>query len=163
MELPTTKEQILNNAILIKQPPLVNGIYFLILNGVIVYIGSSNNCTHRLKTHRRDRKIMYNHYYIVEHDVLKGNDLKALEIEYIKHHKPRYNRQHNPDYTNKKKVLWFAFLQHFNTYVEVSKLTRVQLSTTQNIITGVRTIKDAVYQKVFDAVVTNGYKNATNN
>ena len=153
MELRASKSDILNNAIRITKPPIIKGIYFLLFNKEIVYIGSSQDFMHRLKMHRDERKIVFNGYHVIKIDNIRGRKLVAVENQYIKLYKPRFNRTANPDYLNKKKVLWFTFLKKFNTYKQVSVLSGVPLSTTNYIISGKRTVKDETYRKVFDAVM----------
>ena len=153
MELQTTTTQILSNSIQVTTPPMVNGIYFLILNDEIVYIGSSSNCTHRLSTHRRERNIVFNRYHVLNKPSTKGRYLVSLEAAYIRHYKPRFNRTFNPDYLEGKKLLWFTFLKNFNSFAEVSRLTGVTVSTVRLIILEKRLVKDEVYKKVCDLIM----------
>lgn len=73
----------------------LRGIYFLINEDRVVYVGQSVNCFHRINLHylNKDgiegaRNKQFTHYYIIEY----SGDLDELERVYIKMIKPEYNR-----------------------------------------------------------------------
>lgn len=90
------KEEILKRSKKLK--PNTNGIYFLIQNKEIVYVGcSTSSCENRILYHRRSG-IKFNSFYILE---VISNNLFALEKEFIIKLRPRYNKSQNPDYYDK--------------------------------------------------------------
>ena len=84
-----TKQQILERAKMFKKFPKTNGIYFLINNDEIIYIGSSTDCHKRIKMHKKNKKMKFNGFHIVKRKD-KQQRLK-LETEYIKLYKPLLN------------------------------------------------------------------------
>jgi len=74
----------------LKEKPL-RGIYFLILNKTVVYVGQSNNIAVRSHTHK-DKK--FNHILYIESD---KNSLNNLEAHYIIAFHPEYNKTHQDE------------------------------------------------------------------
>lgn len=82
---PRTKAQILRGAS--KLPGFSRGIYFLIRNKEVVYVGKSDsNMMKRIVEHWKDKK--FDSFYTI--DIPSGN-LDVLEADYIWEFKPRYN------------------------------------------------------------------------
>lgn len=65
------------------------GIYFLIQDDEIVYIGQSVHIPNRLKTHQGGEKV-FNKVFFVE---CSGNDLDELEKHYIRSFTPKLNKK----------------------------------------------------------------------
>lgn len=64
------------------------GIYFLILNNHVVYVGQSRHSIHaRIKSHLREKT--FDRYFILP---CEPEDLDYLETKYIAEHTPVYNR-----------------------------------------------------------------------
>jgi excinuclease UvrABC nuclease subunit len=68
--------------------PPITGIYFLILNTDIVYVGQSTDVEFRVHSHRRRGEKVFDSFYCVSCDPEK---LDILEAEYIVQFNPRYN------------------------------------------------------------------------
>jgi hypothetical protein len=66
----------------------VCGIYFLMFDGEVVYVGQSTSCHGRISTHVLEGKKQFDACYIVRTD---ATSLTALEALYIKKFEPRYN------------------------------------------------------------------------
>jgi hypothetical protein len=80
------KDYILSNSI----PALpLCGIYFLIKDDEIVYIGQSIHIPHRLKNHKRDKK-PFDKVFFIE---CKRRELDRLERMLIRQYTPRLNRK----------------------------------------------------------------------
>jgi excisionase family DNA binding protein len=65
------------------------GIYFLILNDAVVYVGQSRDCHARLREHERDGK-KFDKFHIIE---AYPRDLNRLEAHYIRKLSPPLNVQ----------------------------------------------------------------------
>ena len=78
---------VLNMAIPVEAP--VFGIYFLLENEQVVYVGKSKDCRARIQQHMNDKS--FDAYTISECDL--GIDLDELEAVHIAHYLPRDNRQ----------------------------------------------------------------------
>jgi len=83
------KEEILEKKKKINDVP---GIYFLIKEEEIVYIGSSKNTLNRIRHHLTSSKKNFNYYYIIPFKKIKKKNLLLLESEYILKFFPKYNR-----------------------------------------------------------------------
>ena len=66
----------------------VCGVYFLIHDGAIVYVGQSKNVLFRLAEHRRDDVKLFQSFYFIE---CKASELDNLEALYIQKFKPVHN------------------------------------------------------------------------
>jgi hypothetical protein len=64
------------------------GIYFLMHNREIVYVGQSVNCHARMGTHLNDEMKVFDSYFIIE---CPANRLDELEAKYIVQLRPKYN------------------------------------------------------------------------
>lgn len=71
------------------------GIYFLIKDGVIVYIGQSKKVFSRIEAHRDDPKKDFDTACYFE---CKEEELDAFEVSLIRAFWPKYNTVHNPAY-----------------------------------------------------------------
>lgn len=69
------------------------GIYFLIRNNQIVYIGKSTTLAFRLQEHRRGKD--FNRVFFIE---CEEDELLELEKRYIKKFAPPLNKKQNPTY-----------------------------------------------------------------
>lgn len=69
------------------------GIYFLINNNTIVYVGQSIDLWQRIQQHKEKRAMMFDAVSWVACDVGKLNE---LELFYIDRLKPKYNIGHRP-------------------------------------------------------------------
>ena len=129
------KRQILSQA----KPLYYNvvGVYFLIKDEEIVYIGSSANCGKRIENHKSNIQMRFNRVYV--HPVFeKSYDHYRFDLEkyFIKEFKPKFNRVHNPDYMHGTKALWFTYLSKFKNFKEVAELSDVQLFKVKSILEG---------------------------
>jgi hypothetical protein len=80
------KEYIISNSV----PALpLCGIYFLIKDNEIVYVGQSIHIPRRLKTHKRDQK-SFDKVFFVE---CKRKELDCLERKYIRKFVPKLNKR----------------------------------------------------------------------
>ena len=73
--------------------PVIVGVYFLILNEKIVYIGSSSNCHSRIKTHKSNRKMMFQEHFILP--TVSREQATQTEKKYIQKFTPKHNLKHN--------------------------------------------------------------------
>jgi len=63
------------------------GIYFLIKDNSVVYVGQSKNMVERIHAHARDKD--FDSYYFLEVD---SNELNNFEAMYITLYQPEYNK-----------------------------------------------------------------------
>ena len=63
------------------------GLYILLLDGVVVYIGKSKNIKNRVREHRRDKNFNEIHSIIFRND----GDIDLYEPFLINKYKPKYN------------------------------------------------------------------------
>jgi excinuclease UvrABC nuclease subunit len=85
------------------------GIYFLLLNGSIVYVGQSTNVLQRVWNHQTEGIKEHDSVFYVECSIKL---LDSLEQHYIKLYKPRYNKVGNPDYIAvAKPIRWSSSLK----------------------------------------------------
>ncbi|MFW6281710.1 MAG: GIY-YIG nuclease family protein [bacterium] len=70
--------------------PKTTGIYKLIQDDEIVYIGQSLNCERRIGTHLKSDDKDFNSFEIIP---CKEQELDELEREYINKYEPEYNKQ----------------------------------------------------------------------
>lgn len=80
-------------------------IYFLIENGIVVYVGKTENGKWRIKQHKNQKK--YDDVYIIK---CNFDDLMELEDYYMMKYKPKYNIMYN---TTRKNIM--------NAYNEVRR------------------------------------------
>lgn len=71
-------------------PPRINGIYFLILSGEVVYVGQSSDIVQRIYTHIDHRDMAFDDVVYVE---CADEETDALEGTLIRFLKPRCNTQ----------------------------------------------------------------------
>lgn len=126
-------DNIIDNSIDIKKP-VISGVYFLIYQTRIVYIGSSYDVYLRMETHKKNSRLRFNKYFIHPiYTVLKvGKEkdaLKELEKKYIIKYKPRFNFKDNPDYKNGKKEVLRTYLNEFKNLQEVVDLCEIKITT----------------------------------
>jgi len=86
LHIMKSKKEIMDNA---KIFDLKCGIYFLINNGEIVYIGQSVNFESRIASHIKDNEKQFTHY---SYDICQEKDLTIMEALYIKYFSPVYNK-----------------------------------------------------------------------
>ena len=84
------KEQIVRSAE--KRFPVVLGVYFLIADREIVYVGQSQNILDRLGKHHAEGRINFDEYFILP---CEKEDLINLETIYIRKFNPKFNRQND--------------------------------------------------------------------
>ena len=93
------------------------GIYFLINEGEVVYVGQSVNVMARVAAHKIEGKKKFTHYYFYKADVTNLNECEAMEIV-------RYNPLYNgnlPPNSMYKEINYFKKLTGF----PVSKLRKM--------------------------------------
>jgi hypothetical protein len=64
------------------------GVYLLMSEGRVVYVGQSTNCHGRIGTHFAERSKKFDSYHIIE---CRPKDLTRLETQYIAKFMPKYN------------------------------------------------------------------------
>lgn len=67
------------------------GIYFLIKDNKIVYVGQSVNIFKRIKNHKRTKDFDYYNYILLPE--VSDNRLNDVEMKYIAAFSPKYNKQ----------------------------------------------------------------------
>lgn len=67
----------------------VIGLYFLVEDNELVYIGKSDNIMNRILTHRREGRKKFDSFFIIPVEL--SCDLPELEAEFIDRYKPKYN------------------------------------------------------------------------
>lgn len=80
-------------------PPKISGIYFLILNNRVVYVGQSVDIHRRVMQHRDDKK-PFDEILFKEFPVEQLNEREAYYIDY-----------YNPPQNKRKPRVW-AFIQN---------------------------------------------------
>jgi hypothetical protein len=68
--------------------PVISGLYFLLMNRQIVYVGQSMNCHNRIHTHMASDK-EFDAFTIFPMEI--GAEFNTLEALYILKYQPRYN------------------------------------------------------------------------
>lgn len=115
----------------------VAGVYFLIRNEEIVYIGSSSNCGKRIETHKRNGKMLFDRYYI--HPIWENNykdERDEFERKCIRYYRPKFNITNNPDFLYGTKALWFIYLYCFSSMGEVAELADVPMYRVKQVLDG---------------------------
>lgn len=75
---------------------LTRGVYFLIKEKRVVYVGlSKDNCLARISQHYADKTKEFESFKIMPLDTYSDKQLEGKERDYIKAMKPLYNIQHN--------------------------------------------------------------------
>lgn len=93
--------------------PLV-GIYFLISNGELIYIGQSKDIFGRIEDHKNDK--VFDHFCYFE---CKPDQLDYKERKLIKQHKPKLNIAHKPVDKPLPEILQTESFQNFLNCQEV--------------------------------------------
>lgn len=70
------------------ESPVIRGIYFLLQDVQIVYVGQSSNCHKRIHSHMASDE-EFNRFAIFSHDTTE--DLNTVEALHILKYQPRYN------------------------------------------------------------------------
>lgn len=83
----TSVEEILESSAPITDPTPLCGVYFLIKDTEIVYVGRSLNVTQRVIAHKSGDKDFDRYSYVTYEE----SELKEKESEYIAYLKPKYN------------------------------------------------------------------------
>lgn len=87
------KNDIINRSISLENyTKSAKGVYFLLQDDEIVYVGSSTNVNSRLATHIGEKRKQFNKIFF-----FKTANYIQLEKEYIKKFNPKYNIIHNPN------------------------------------------------------------------
>lgn len=89
---PLTRIEVISKATALGERPCTVGIYFLLLDDLIVYIGKSLNCEARIHSHIGEKTKQFNRYAI-QH--LSAEKLEKAEAAYVFCWKPSYNRRVN--------------------------------------------------------------------
>jgi hypothetical protein len=76
------------------------GVYFLIKDKEVVYVGMSTNVGGRLREHRRDKSKTFDKFSYMP---CPADEAARLEVHYIETLKPRYNLKDNPEAPKKPK------------------------------------------------------------
>lgn len=87
------KQSLLNAGDVINQaqPAIFGGVYFLVNQGVVAYVGRSTNIFYRISQHVERKRIAFNSYHVIAAD---GLEQERLEQVYIGKLKPEYNIRH---------------------------------------------------------------------
>lgn len=80
----------------------LSGVYFLIYEKEIVYVGSSQTAISRIDHHRKGNKILFDYHYILP---CSKKNLASLENYYIFKFCPKYNKRIS-NKTEKYKLLY---------------------------------------------------------
>ena len=86
---PHSLERLLQSACRVEDHPHC-GVYFLIFNREIVYVGQSKNCLSRIQNHINDKNKIFDQYTVVYTDL---KNLDFLESWYIHQFNPKYNKR----------------------------------------------------------------------
>lgn len=81
----------------------LSGVYFLIKDDEIVYVGQSKNIFSRIDTHKRNRKLIFDRVFYIYTPELDDLDRIELESKYISDILPRYNIAHAKEFIPKPK------------------------------------------------------------
>lgn len=88
------KEMIVRLSVKIKKEPIIQGIYFLLYNDEIVYIGQAIDILARIKMHRSNPRLKFLKYFYIEYN--SKEERTRLEKKYIENFCPKYNIEYNP-------------------------------------------------------------------
>lgn len=84
---------------------LTRGLYFLIKNNIVVYVGlSKDNCLARISKHYADKIKDFESFKITPLENYSDKQLEGKERDYIKAMKPLYNIRHNESKTRSKRT-----------------------------------------------------------
>jgi hypothetical protein len=98
------------------------GVYFLILDSKVVYVGQSVNIPSRISQHRQDKGKEFDKYHYIECD---ERDLDEVEQFYIRKFKPSQNKKLYGSQTLKvarrdKPVIWLKSHPVFSRFPEIT-------------------------------------------
>lgn len=79
-----------------------SGIYLLLLNNIVVYVGQSNNLLSRIGTHSTEAIKTFD---IIQYIECGSHELDSTELYYIRKYKPIHNIANNTSIGNLHKVL----------------------------------------------------------
>lgn len=83
----------------------VKGIYFLYMNGVVVYVGmSTENVFERVVSHKKDPSKTFDSFTIKDCSGISDEDIALKEKMLIKQFRPKHNVIHNPNKKLPKKL-----------------------------------------------------------
>lgn len=117
-------EDIIKNRNKIKKVEDYSGVYFLIKNSKIIYIGTALFCEDRVKAHKKNKRMNFDSYYVMK--IKDKSERNNIERSYIQKIKPLFNFDWNPDYNDGKKDMLYLFLKKFDSAKEVSLLCDVK-------------------------------------
>lgn len=88
---------IIGKSIVMNCPIISAGIYYLLLNGEVVYIGESNDVFKRVEQHNRKRLIKFNSSMYIPLDV-SISERRYIEANEISIHSPKHNSPVSPTF-----------------------------------------------------------------
>lgn len=81
-------KKLIDSGVTVSKQEYISGVYFLIKDNVIVYIGQSINCKGRILEHIREGNKKFDFAKIVRCDI---NDLAEMERLFLDYYLPKYN------------------------------------------------------------------------
>lgn len=123
------------------------GVYFLIQNDEIIYVGSSCNIRSRINTHIMAGKIPFDSFYFIQ-----TNSYQTEEIKYIVKFNPKYNHTVQAKNYSQLGLVKLSFIK------EIIKKTNHRCSEKGFYIKGMffRCLKTSIEQKEIKAVFGEG-------
>jgi len=131
------------------------GVYFLIFRNEVVYVGQSCNAMNRIYHHRRDRRLKFSSYYILYLDHLSNEKRLEVEKKYITILKPEFNIKDNPIYQHDETILYAAFKDKFENYLEAEKVLGYSTTTIRNVVMGVDVVSFTTRNRVTEYLLNN--------
>lgn len=131
------EKEIIEKAITLKSLKFA-GVYFLVRNKKIIYVGQGVNVLHRIRQHKKNIRLAFDSYYYIREESLNGLCRVKAERIYIKKFKPLFNFSDNPDYLSGKKEMLRIYLLEFNSYADLSEKTGINTTSIRNILMGIR-------------------------
>ncbi|WP_431129688.1 hypothetical protein [Flagellimonas flava] len=143
------KEEIVGMSV--KNKVVVSGVYFLIREKEIIYIGSGRDVHSRIRMHSKNRRMRFSHYTILE---MSKKKRLLMEKQYIEKFRPLFNFMSNPDYQDGKKEVLRIFLTKFNSAKEVKELCGVNEDVIGKVVFERGGVPDDVIEKVKNAILS---------
>ena len=154
-----SKDEIIETAVSANNK-VISGIYFLIQNSEIIYIGSSKDIYTRLKLHKKVKRINFTHLKIIQFDIRKEfykvdyEAMQDLERKYIEKFTPIFNFQWNPEVKKGKREIIRTYMNHFKSAYEVENVCGVSSSTVYKVIFNKGKVRNQTRKKVEDAILS---------
>nr|DAY29420.1 MAG TPA: GIY-YIG nuclease superfamily protein [Caudoviricetes sp.] len=148
-----TKKEILQNKIDFEKYDFA-GIYFLIHNNNIVYVGSSTSIGIRLNSHKKNNRMKFDSWFYIKYSC--EVEMRYMEAKYIYQLRPRYNIKYNPDYENIRMILFSEVRRRYDSIHKFSLEVKLSVTTLNAVFDLEKETKDYHIKQVTDYLFPNG-------